>query len=183
HASGADQRPRNRRGDSGELAVAAGVLTLGVIATGWAIESHAADAQLAGIAPSVPWSLVGPGCVVAGPLLAILSLLLVNRHILREAEGKAAVRKPKATAAKPAKAKKAATKPTDPSADAPAKPARTSSKSTKPEAAEPAATAKPTIWTNGDDDYAEDYDEDQPKRRLSKAERKRLRRQKARNAA
>ncbi|TWT42521.1 hypothetical protein [Botrimarina hoheduenensis] len=168
--------------------VAVGGVAWAILALGWITEAGLIDRALAGVLPGVPSAIFGPACVVAGPMLVLLALLLVSRQIVAEAEGKAA---PPVKRAKPAESPRlAVTAPVEPEAKTPSEePAPGESQRKKERHASRTAVqatepvAKPTVWTDGADNYADQYEDDERPGRMSKAERKRLRKLKARDAA
>lgn len=146
-------------------------------------------------------SLVAPGASMIAASMAWFSLAAYAGRIVREAVGEVAPPKPKPAAeAKPKPAAepkpKAAARRAAKKAAAEEEPARTPSRRTaaakKAEPAprlhtvepEPEAEESGTQWVSGGEGYQDDdYADGAPRRRLSKAERKRLRKLKARRAA
>lgn len=173
-----------------------GVAALAVAAIGWLSDAGLMPVAVAGLAPWTAFPVLGVASTTASLSLAVFALLLLSRRIVLEAEGAiapAAASSPEKTAEKPARTKakprrsvskaaepetvKAVQKKAEPKPVAAPKPA-------KPRVAEPEAEEQePTAWVDGGDGYSEDYDDQPQRRRLSKAERKRLRKQKARRAA
>ncbi len=186
--------------------VAIGVACLAASATliSSVVEAGLVPESLASGSPLLASPLLAPVATLAGVSLAIMSLLFFARRIVLEVEGAVAPPVQKATPVqKRAKPKKSAKKPEAPAAKpsirlapepSPSKPEPSKEEPLRPSAAERQATrratkaeAKPekeaTSWVSGSDDYQDDYDESPTRRKLSKAERKRLRKQKARHAA
>ena len=158
--------------------------------------------SLADVSPLLASPLLAPVVTLAGISLAVLSLLFFSRRIVLEVEGAVAppvqkVAKPKkepkkAVAKKPAKKTEApATKPSIRLAEEPEssknEPRRMSTaarrEARRATKAETAPEKSETTWVTGGDDYQDEYDEGPTRRKLSKSERKRLRKMKARDAA
>lgn len=172
------------------IAVGASLLAMAAVGYGWFIT--------AGLAPSpgAPWlspAATASMLVMLGQTLALLAMLCYVRRIVREAEGvesrPAAVAKPKIAVAKktePTNSTTASPKPAesrDPASRKSRREANTSDHE-PPSEAEVTKESTETAWTDGaEGDYSDEYDDQPNRRRLSKAERKRLRKQKARRAA
>lgn len=175
-------------GIAGVAAVVSGASSAGLLAP-----------MLGAVAPWAASPVVAPVAGATVALAVLLSLSAYSRRIVQETLGEVAP---------PAEKKSASAKRDDNPADdsegnteakakatAPAAESEPVVEQVRPKAEKPAAKraekpSKPTLamqttsteWVSGGEDYSEDYD-DQPKRKLSKAERKRLRREKARRAA
>lgn len=187
------------------LLFAVGALGVGTVS--WAVDAGFLPSAIAGVSPWLAAPLLGPTLSLSALVLSVVSLLCLSRRILLEAEGVVAppVAKPakapatssKPTASKPAPAttaKATATRATaalrtaEPAAETPATP-RPKRAATVRAAAPPAEVEaapkpeEPTAWVSGGDDYQDEYDDKPQRRKLSKSERKRLRKQKARRAA
>lgn len=191
------------------VAGAVGLLGVAVGSAGWLAAAGLTPGFLVGLAPVFGSPLFAPAAVLAAVSLASFTLLLYSRRIVREAAGEvdAPVATPKSVEKPAEKAKKTETK----AAEVEAKPAptRDRSKPKRPAVVAPEPEAEfdePEIvptraakranrraaqeaaeetdrWVSGGEGYDEDYDEGPSRRKLSKAERKRLRREKARRAA
>jgi len=179
------------------LATVVGGLAVAVALGGWCVAASLTPAALLGLAPWLGSPLFAPVASIAAASLALMSLLLYTRRVVLEMAGAVPPPATKRAPAEPAKlharevedddetaAPQEATRDTRPrlaqQRDADdedrtqhaAKP-----KQRKRESAEPQ-------WVSGGEPYADAYEDDAPqRRRLSKAERKRLRREKARRAA
>ncbi|MGI9457822.1 MAG: hypothetical protein ACR2NU_14750 [Aeoliella sp.] len=114
--------------------------------------------------------------LIAGHLLVATALVSYTRFLRRDVEAGVATRPQKARPAESKPAKTQAKKQDRPT------PARTSHKSTKRSKAEKPTLAANTQWTDGSDGE-ETYGDDTRPRKLSKSERKRLRKQKAQRRA
>ena len=179
------------------LAATAMAVGLGMIGYSWL-----GTAQLAPM-PDTSWATASSLLSIialSGQAFLMISLISFMRRVVLEAEGAIAPpAKPEQTPAKVKEEKPAKRASEEKSVVSKVTPQK--SKSTQREAAQEEAPKRErrsaskesqaeqensgqesTVWTNGGDDFDEDYD-DQPKRRLTKAERKRLRKQKARRAA
>lgn len=186
------------------LSLTFSVLAAVAVVASWCGAAGAVPASVAEHA-----QLAQSGGLLIGLVLALAAQLSFVRRVLLETDGviAAPVKKPKpAKKEKPAKqqesaktAEPAASKAAEPAAEAskPATPAPApAAKKAKRPAAEPVAEEQPAAptrrrenkkaavaaeasrWTDGSDAEA-DYDDDGPRRKLSKAERKRLRKAKA----
>lgn len=192
------------------IAALIGVAGVAIATVGYTAAAGLVPSVLAQAFPAVVTSLVVPVSSMVAVSLALLTLLIYSRRIVREANGEVAAPKitpkpvPKAQVAQAPKPKLADTtrdeEPTGKQAT------RSHSKQTKVKLAEQAdddnfeepevvptkkatrqaakaAQAEPTQWVTGGDDFVDDYEEGSKSRKLSKAERKRLRREKERHAA
>ena len=177
-------------------AVVLGSLALLILSAGWLSDAGLAPMAARELSPLMSAEAFGPLAALLGISIALSSMFCLARRIVRDSEGAivpAASRvekqpvktesKTRARATKKPASEPRAEKPTEPAKAAP----RAKSKVAEPKVAEPKVAepkvAEPTAWVGGGDDYQEEYDDQPQRRRLSKAERKRLRKQKARRAA
>lgn len=176
-------------------------LGMAAISASCIVEAGLMPQSLANVSPLLASPLFAPIASLAGASLFLLSLLFFSRRIVLEVEGvvtppalKAAskVAEPKKKATRKAAAKRVETLTDKPSirlAEAPGEPEPRRPNAAERKAARLAAKAeaKPkkeeTSWVSGGDDYQDEYEEGPTRRKLSKSERKRLRKMKARNAA
>ncbi|MCA9240689.1 MAG: hypothetical protein KDA37_10835, partial [Planctomycetales bacterium] len=123
--------------------------------------------------------LIQTGGLLGGLLALIGAQLTYVRRVLLETDGLITAPQRKLKPAKRQEADSSAKQPQPKQEASPAKPAVAPQR----QEPKPAVASKPeptqTEWTDGGDDPDCEYDEDGQKQRLSKAERKRLRRQKA----
>lgn len=190
------------------IAAVAGVLAATTIALGWVVSAGLMPAAVAGLSPVLGSPLVAPVASLAGVTLVLIALLGYSRRIIRETLGELSPPKP---ANKPAVQSSDATEEGVAAEENPAqtKRAKTATKAIKvaertrraepqdepelvPTAAQRRAQRKRAAakieaadsrWVSGPEGD-DDYEEDGPKRRkLTKSERKRLRREKERRAA
>lgn len=181
--------------DLKECRLAATTVVLGVIASGVAAAASQgwAPAAITDLLPVIEF-----GATQFALLAAAFALLAYSRRIVLEAEGRAAApvkrdvaTKPLATEEKPEQkqpTKAAKSKPKAAAATVQSPPAAASAPENasqkKPRIAAETKRSKPaaasTEWVDGSQGGGDDYDDDHAPRKLSKAERKRLRRQKAR---
>lgn len=192
------------------VAAAAGVAAVGVTAVSWIVSAGLIPAAVAGVVPVLASPLIAPVASLAGVSLVLFALLGYSRRIVRETLGELSPPKP---AAKPAaeEADEAAAEEEAAPAQKPAKRVAKAEQKLKvaertrqadepkdepelvPTAAQQRAERKRAAaakqqeaddrWTSGpegDDDYGDDGT---ARRKLTKAERKRLRREKERHAA
>lgn len=178
-------------GDLRESKLSLSFVVLSVLALG------ASACGSAGLLPGVaaPFStLIAFGGLLVGLVFAIVAQLSYVRRVLQETDGavpapvkKTAVKKDAAkkgevkqeaagTAPEPAKSR---AKPrTKPASESRAKP-QSKSKAKPEKQPQELKVAQETQWTDGSEVLDGDYEDDQPRRKLTKAERKRLRKQKA----
>jgi hypothetical protein len=184
-------------------AFALALAAFGVTALGWLVEAGVAPsgARMLGGADAAP--LVGPIAVLAGVAMVVLAQVVLVRRIVLEARGDAL--SPAAKVAAKAAAQSTAAE-SGPSAAAPTapqhgyarvleveeqtadeveseeRPVRLSARQRK--AATRTAESEDSNWVSGvEAESEEDYADDDSPRRMSKADRKRLRRQRERDAA
>ncbi|MGL4514360.1 MAG: hypothetical protein ACRCT8_14830 [Lacipirellulaceae bacterium] len=177
----------------------------GVSAFGWLVEAGASPTALSTIGGTSSASLVGPFAVLVGTALAVMAQVVYARRILLEARGdvlspvaKTAV-KEQVAAANSAALRVAEAAPESPAERVPtprlvatqddegqsedeesAEALRVSPRERRARAVEPDETQ----WVSGAEaGDLEEYEDDDSPRRVSKADRKRLRRQRERDAA
>lgn len=131
--------------------------------------------------------IVGVAATHTMLITSALALLAFSRRIVREANGRAAApvkrKKPTAKTSQQPAAAKPADKSKPASKNAAAKRVTKAASTPAPVseiAQTPPTAAEATQWVDGTQGGDDDYGDDAPRRKLSKAERKRLRRQKAR---
>ncbi|QDT69941.1 hypothetical protein MalM25_28850 [Planctomycetes bacterium MalM25] len=183
------------------VAAAIGVTGFVIGSVGWL----AAAGLMPGLVPTLASPLFAPAAALAAVSLASVTLLLYSRRIVREAAGEveAPVATPKAVernadaqelklsaepepAPKPTKPKRqtvaATPEPEAEFAEPDIVPTRAAKRAKRNAALQ--ASEEPDRWVSGAEGYNDDgYDDGPSTRKLSKAERKRLRREKARRAA
>lgn len=171
----------------GDLRESAVSLTFSIAASGCLVVSTLAHLRvLPGVAEGHATS-VASGALMACLVFAMAAQLRYIRRVLLETDGRLSA--PKAKVKKPAPAAKPVEAKANTAASAPSP--KTQPKAQPQPQPKPAAAAKPAAkaaqvkvadesrWTDGSDADDQHYDDDQPRRKLSKAERKRLRKQKA----
>lgn len=174
------------------LAITTGAFAIAFTVFGWSWSAGIAQRSLASVGSWVASPLVGPVVSLSVAMLTAVSLLFYARRIVLEAGGVVAppVVKPKLASATKKEKLSVVASTTKAKEEEPEKPNTqrlTASQrrvmQKQAEAKKKAEKKEQTVWVSGGDGYEESYEEDQPKRRLTKAERKRLRKLKARNAA
>lgn len=161
-------------------AAVVGVLAVGATLLGWVASVGLMPAAAVSVAPWLASPLVAPLATMASVSLVVLTLLCYSRRIVLEASGHVAPPTPKAAEPAEEKSRVAAATVAEPT-PAKTRPAAKPRKTTREP--EPTVKAEATEWVSGGDDYREEFDEAPVRRKLSKAERKRLRKLKARRAA
>ena len=189
--------------DLSDSSGAMGLACLGAVAisAGCVVEAGLVSPQsLASVSPLLASPLLAPAANLAGISLVVMSLLFFSRRIVLEVKGTVApsVQKAQRKASKvektPRKDKAHAVKTSLHIAEEPSEPEprrlsaserRAARRAAKTEAQPQAAQPKKeeTSWVSGGDGYQDAYEEEPTRRKLSKSERKRLRKLKARRAA
>lgn len=182
------------------VAATTGVAGVAIGSVGWLTAAGLMPSFVSGLAPGLASPLLAPAATLVAVSLASFTLLLYSRRIVREAAGEveAPATVPKAVAekeereapqpkaaAKRAKPNKPVLHTPDPEpADAEPEivPTRAAKRASRRAAEETADESD--RWVSGAEGYNDEaYDDGPNRRKLSKAERKRLRREKARRAA